>query len=93
MSCPLSHQRRSTRRPKFEVVNEADRRVILILPSPQVQSVKFDHQKTKLIYMSTDGLWLIVPDGDGAGAVISDLAYRRGEEIVAEAAAEQELPE
>jgi hypothetical protein len=76
---------------KFHAVNEADRRAILVLPPPRVQSVKLDHQKTKLIGLSTKGLWLIVPDGDDADAAISDLAYRRGEEIAAAAAAGPEL--
>jgi len=71
----------------------ADRRAILILPSPRVQLVKLDHRKTKLIGMSTKGLWLIVPGGDDADSVISDLAHRRGEEIVAEAADDPELAE
>jgi len=78
---------------KFESVNEADRRAILVLPSPRVQSVQLDHRKTKLIGLSTSGLWLIVPDGDEADAAISDMAYRRGEEIVTGAAADPELVE
>jgi hypothetical protein len=41
--------------------------------------------------MSTNGLWLIVPGGDDADTAISDLAYRRGEEIVAATTADREL--
>jgi Protein of unknown function (DUF4230) len=78
---------------KLESVNEADRRATLVLPRPQVQSAKLDHKKTKLIGLSTDGLWLIVPGGDDADAAISDLAYRHGEEIVAGAADDSELAE
>jgi len=68
-----------------------DRRAILALPPPRVQSANLDQQNTKLIGLSTNGLWLIMPDGDDADAAISDLAYRRGEEIVAAAAADPEL--
>jgi hypothetical protein len=76
---------------KFQAVSEAERRAILVLPQPRVQSVKLDHRKTKLIGLSTNGLWLIVPGGDDADAPLSDLAYRRGEEIVAAAAADPQL--
>jgi len=76
---------------KFQAVNEADRRAILVLPSPCVQSVKLDHQKTKLIGLTTSGLWLIVPGRDDADVALSDLAYRRGEEIVAAVAFNPEV--
>jgi len=76
---------------KFQAVNKSDQRAILVLPQPRVQSVKLDHQRTKLIGMSTNGLWLIVPGGDDADTAISDLAYRRGEEIVAATTADREL--
>ncbi|MGA2442077.1 MAG: DUF4230 domain-containing protein [Tepidisphaeraceae bacterium] len=78
---------------KFQALDESDRRAILVLPPPRVQSVKLDHQKTKLIGLSTNGLWLIVPGGDEADATLSDLTYRRGEELVATAAADPELAE
>jgi hypothetical protein len=78
---------------KFRIVNAADRRSILVLPVPRLQSVQLDHRKTKLIGLSTSGLWLIVPGSDEADAAISDMAYRHGEEIVADAAADPELVE
>jgi hypothetical protein len=64
-----------------------------VLPVPRLQSVQLDHRKTKLIGLSTSGLWLIVPGSDEADAAISDMAYRHGEEIVADAAADPELVE
>jgi hypothetical protein len=78
---------------KFQSINPKQRIAVLLLPQPRTEMVKLDHQKTKLIGLNTSGLWMIVPGGDDADAVISDLAYQRGEELVASAAAHPELAE
>ena len=61
---------------------------VLLLPQPQVQSVRLDHERTKLIGLWPSGLWTIVPDEQEADAAVVNAAYEQAERTVAEAAKE-----
>ena len=67
---------------RFEQVDETSHRALLILPQPKVQSVRLDHEKTKLIGVWPAGLWQIVPGGQDADTVAINAAYRDGQRAV-----------
>jgi hypothetical protein len=76
---------------RFESVDQRNRTAVLILPAPRVQSVSLDQQKTKVVELCENGLWIIVPGSGGANAEAVNLAYREAEQLVAQAAQDPEL--
>ena len=73
---------------RIEQVNTQRKTAVLLLPQPQVQSVRLDHERTKLIGLWPSGLWTIVPDEQEADAAVVNAAYEQAERTVAEAAKE-----
>jgi Protein of unknown function (DUF4230) len=67
---------------KFEKINEAERSVVLVLTPPTVSSPRLDQDKTRLLYLTRQGLWSIVPGDAGQKAVVNQ-AYRHAQEVVA----------
>jgi hypothetical protein len=76
---------------RFESVDQRNRRVILMLPPPRVQSVALDQKRTKVMALCENGLWTIVPGNGEAYVAAANLAYREAEKVVAEAAQDPEL--
>ena len=50
-----------------------------------------DQEKTKVLALCENGLWIIVPGGGDADAAAANLAYLEGERIVARLADDPEL--
>jgi len=55
------------------------------LPLPHLISCRLDHGATKLVSLSHEGLWLIVP-GDAGRTAVLNRAYTEAERAVADAA-------
>jgi len=76
---------------RFDRVDEQARTAVLVLPQPTVQSVRLDHEQTKLIGVWPTGLWTVVPGGEDADAAAVNVAYRDAERSVSGAAAHGQL--
>ena len=63
-------------------VDQDAKTATLELPEPQVQSVRIDHERTRLVDIRTGGLWMIVPGGSEVEAAVVSRAYREAERIV-----------
>jgi hypothetical protein len=70
---------------RFEKVDPAARTAVLVLSKPKVQSPRVDEQRTRLVMLSSYGLWQVVP-GDRASTDAVNQAYRSAQEQVAGAA-------
>jgi len=70
---------------RFEQVDAARRTATLVLPGPSVASPRVDHARTRIVSISTKGLWQIVPGDDDRAAVVNG-AYAHAQRIVADAA-------
>ena len=64
---------------------------MLLLPQPQVQFARLDHERTKLVGIWPGGLWTIVPGGRDADAAAVNAGYREAQRAVAAAADDPEL--
>jgi uncharacterized protein DUF4230 len=71
---------------RFKSVDPRNRTAVLVLPAPRIQSVALDQEKTKVVALCENGLWIIVPDAGDADAAAANLAYLEAEKIVARAA-------
>jgi hypothetical protein len=78
---------------RFESVDQRNRTALLVLPAPQVESISLDQQKTKVVALVENGLWIIVPGNGEADGVAANLAYREAEKVVERAAEDPELTE
>ena len=58
----------------FSDVDDRRRTATLTLPTPRVQTVRLDHEKTRLIGMWQRGLWQIAPGCQEADTVAVNLA-------------------
>jgi hypothetical protein len=59
--------------------------MVIELPRPRLISSRLDHSATRLVSLSHDGLWVIVP-GDAGRTAVLNRAYAEAEKAVAEAA-------
>jgi hypothetical protein len=74
----------------FAAVDPVQRRATLILPPPQISSPRVDHAGTRLIAVTTSGLWHLVA-GERAQVAVVNQAYLQAQQIIATAAAEPAL--
>jgi len=65
--------------------DQAERLIMIELPRPKVISYRLDHSCTKLVSLSHDGLWVVVP-GDAGRTAVLNRAYAEAEQSVAAAA-------
>ena len=72
-------------------VNQQARTAVLILPPPRVQSVRLDHERTRLLGVWSSGLWAITPGGGEADVAALNAAYRDAQRYVAAAAADPDV--
>jgi hypothetical protein len=72
-------------------VNQEARTAVLTLPPPRVQSVRLDHERTRLIGVWPSGLWAIAPGGGDADVAALNAAYRDAQRFVAAAAGDQDV--
>lgn len=72
-------------------VNQQARTAVLTLPSPRVQSVRLNHERTRLLGVWTTGLWAITPGGEDADVAALNAAYRDAQRYVAAAAGDREV--
>jgi hypothetical protein len=70
---------------RLESIDRTNRDAVLVLPQPQVQSVRLDHKTTKLAGLWQTGLWQIVPGDGGAEGAAVDSAFEEAERRVASA--------
>ena len=76
---------------RFEQVDERARTAVLVLPQPQIQSVRLDQERTRLVGVWLSGLWTIVPGGEDADTAAVNLAYRDAQREVVAAAEEPQV--
>ena len=67
-------------------VDPQARTAVLVLPPPRVQSVRLDHERTRLLGVWSSGLWAITPGGGDADVATLNAAYRDAQRHVAAAA-------
>jgi hypothetical protein len=72
-------------RAKIISSDSATKVMVIELPRPRVISYRLDHSATRLVSLSHDGLWLIVP-GDAGRTAVLNRAYGEAERAVAAAA-------
>jgi hypothetical protein len=72
-------------------VNQQARTAVLILPPPRVQSVRLDHERTRLLGVWSSGLWAITPGGGDADVAALNAAYRDAQRFVAAAAGDPDV--
>lgn len=77
---------------KFLSINGNERSAVLLLPQPTVSSPRLDQERTKLLCLTRQGLWAIVPGEAGQEAVVNH-AYRHAQAIVASAGNDPHLLE
>lgn len=70
---------------KFESVDDAARTAVLVLPQPQVDSPRLDHERTKVFAVTESGLWQIAPGGGQTSGDVIDRGYRDAQRYVAAA--------
>jgi len=75
---------------RFEKVDPVTRSAVLVLPKPTITSPRVDQQRTRLVFLSSYGLWQAVP-GDRASIDAVNHAYRSAQDRVAVAAMEPAL--
>jgi hypothetical protein len=66
----------------FKQVDHDKRSAVLRLPSPTVQSVRLDQDRTKLVGVWEQGLWAITPGGGDADTAAVNRAMRRAQTVV-----------
>ena len=59
---------------RFEQKDDLRHTAVLCLPAPRILSARLDHERTRIFGISTRGLWLIVPSGSDADAVVINRA-------------------
>ena len=72
-------------RARFESVDAAARKAILVLPQPRVTSPRLDHDRTRIFAITQTGLWQLTPDDGGTAAAVLNHAYRDAQEFVGQA--------
>jgi len=79
----LSHAR-------FDAVDEGTKTAVIVLPAPRATSPRVDHDRTRVVRVSDEGLWTVVPGDAGRGRVI-DRAYAEAQQTVAGVAGDPAL--
>ncbi len=64
---------------RFDSLDREGRSAVLLLPQPQVQFARLDHERTKLVGIWPGGLWTIVPGGRDADAAAVNAGYREAQ--------------
>ena len=77
---------------RFEQVDPETRSAVLVLPPPQARSPRVDHGRSRLVAISSEGLWVIVPTDAGRCELISR-AYAQAQRFIAAAAVDKGLIE
>jgi hypothetical protein len=76
---------------RFTEVDAANRRAVLDLPQPTVESAELDKNRTKLVAVWESGLWAITPGGGDADTASINLALAKAQKIVEAAGNDPEL--
>jgi hypothetical protein len=81
---------------RFERLDPAARRAVLVLPPPRTSRPRLDHGRTRLLWLGRSGLWALVPAGAGGGAAearVVEESHRRAQAVVEAAAGDPQLLE
>ena len=76
---------------RFEAVDPAAHRAVLVLPQPRVTSPRLDQNRTRMFAITENGLWLISPDDGKTTTIVINRAYRDGQNLIADAAGDPHL--
>ena len=76
---------------KFEAVELATHKAVLVLAQPQVASPRLDQYRTRMFGISESGLWLITPDDSHTTTTVINRAYHDGQNLIAQAAGDPHL--
>jgi hypothetical protein len=76
---------------RFEAVDPAAHRAVLVLPQPRVTSPRLDENRTRMFAINESGLWLITPDDGKTTTTVINRAYRDGQNLIANAAGDPHL--
>lgn len=66
---------------RFDKVDPANKSLVVTLPTPKAGSPRVDLERTRLVALSTEGLWAVVP-GHTADEATVDEAYRQAQAVV-----------
>lgn len=72
-------------RARFESIDVAASRAVLVLAQPRVASPRLDHERTKVFAVTETGLWMITPGDDHTTAVVVERAYQQAQRYISEA--------
>lgn len=67
---------------RFEQVDVAGHRAVLVLPQPKASPPRIDHSRSRVVLIRQTGIWRIVPGDDACVAVVNEV-YREAQRIVA----------
>ena len=75
---------------RFEDIDAERQEAVLLLPKPEPQRPRVDHEKTRIVNISRRGLWRIAP-GDGGEQALTNRAMMAAQRVLADAADNEEL--
>jgi Protein of unknown function (DUF4230) len=70
---------------RFEAVDPAARRAILVLVQPRITSPRLDQDRTRLFAMTQSGLWAVLPEDRSVTTALVNRAYTDAQRRVAAA--------
>lgn len=78
-------------RARFESVDQSARTAVLVLPQPQVNSPRIDHERTRVFAVTETGLWQVTPGDGQTSAAVIQRGYRDAQRYIAGAAGDPSL--
>jgi len=76
---------------RFEAVDGAARTAVLVLPAVRAAGPRVDHDRTRVVAVTDEGLWAVVPGDGGARGRAVGQAYAEAQRTVAAVAADPAL--
>ena len=70
---------------RFEAVDAAARRAVLVLAQPRITSPRLDQERTRRFAVTQSGLWTILPEDRSVTTVLLNRAYIDAQHLVAAA--------
>lgn len=77
-------------RARFEEMDAERQDVVLVLPRPEPQRPRVDHERTRIVEVQRTGMWRIAP-GDGGERALTNRAMTAAQRVLGEAAEDEQL--
>ncbi|MEX2672524.1 MAG: DUF4230 domain-containing protein [Phycisphaeraceae bacterium] len=75
---------------RFEDIDEQRLDAVLVLPRPEAQRPRVDHEKTRIVEIQRTGMWRIGP-GQSAERAVTNRAMSAAQRVLGEAAKDEKL--